>query len=223
MPYEITNPRFFPGSISNRGLTETETGCTVDTTYGVNVAEAQGCLLIDHPAPGLATIALSIVGTVNGIGDTVRALYLVPPNNAAHITTQLVTMLTHVDAQAAALLIAQLRAIGEALPQPASDPEPDPEPDPDGPAPEQPAAPAEPEDATRSAPAAGPLANLPVPPNPLEEFMVPVHRPGDDPPPSPTLVDITPPGDGGPDDLSARRNRPYPTPHDMEAPAARTA
>jgi len=121
---EVTNPRFFRGNISGLGMQKDENGRAVDTRYGVRIDYTDGCL-IRHPLDEI-TIAYAMDGMLeDGSGDRVRGLYLFSPDMAAHIITELTSVLLRADPAAAVSLVGRLTGM-IAPPAPV---EPDPEPD----------------------------------------------------------------------------------------------
>lgn len=107
MPYEIVNPRFFPGNISGLGMTKDENGRQVDTRVGVRIDSTDGCL-IEHPLAGEITLAYAVDGRLENSTDRVRALWLLNPGMAAHIANELLSMLFRADPDAAVHLIDKL-------------------------------------------------------------------------------------------------------------------
>lgn len=107
MPYELTNPRFFPGNICGLAMETDENGRKVDTRYGVNLNHTDGCL-IEHPGPGRIAIAYALGGTVDATSDVVRGLYLLNAGIAAHVVTELTSLLHRMDPEAAVRLVASL-------------------------------------------------------------------------------------------------------------------
>jgi hypothetical protein len=119
MPYEITNPRFFPGNISGLSMEHESTGRAVDTRYGVNLNDTDGCL-IAHPQPDDITIAYAMGGTIDDTHDHVRALYLLNPGMAGVVVHDLAVLLHRCDPTGAVAVVDRLHRM---VYPPATEPE----------------------------------------------------------------------------------------------------
>ncbi len=112
VPYEITNPHFMPGNISGSALVDDATGETVDVRYGIRVGSTKGHL-VSHPESGDPVVAYTMVGLVDDFttlnAETVRGTFLLTPQGAAHVITELTDLLRQLNPDTARQFLSRLQ------------------------------------------------------------------------------------------------------------------